>query len=518
MGNSGAAADGWTSARLLRTFSSVLVVEAITWAGYRLIQVNATTIAFLYLIAIILIALRWGLTESVAASIASVLSLNYFYIPPIGSFTVQDPENWVALFAFLMTSFVITQLSVRARREALTALSQRAEMERLYSFSRGILLTDPSRADAAESPAAQIAHQLVQVFDCPGAAVFDGASGQLYCAGPESLDSEADRLGQTVVHGTTERDQAKDLVIFAISLGGRPIGSAAIRKLDLSEPARESLANLIAIGLERAHSFQSAGRAEAARQSEELKSTLLDAIAHEFKTPLTSIKAAASGLLVLADKGPPGSPERELASIVEEETDRLNVLVSETIRMARIEAGKVRLERTLAMPEDVVRTAIEQLGSRAVDRSVSIRCDSGLGPVLLDPELFAIAIRQALDNALKYSPQNRPVEVLLSEPAGELVVEIRDHGPGIPPREQAQVFEKFYRGMSTGRHVAGSGMGLSIAREIIELHGGRAWIESRPGDGVSFFAAVPVAGSVSAKAVQPEAVQAETVQKDREVR
>jgi two-component system, OmpR family, sensor histidine kinase KdpD len=159
--------------------------------------------------------------------------------------------------------------------------------------------------------------------------------------------------------------------------------------------------------------------------------------------------------------------------------------------MARIETGKVRLERMPVDPEDVVRSALAQLGSRAGDRSVSIECDPSLNAVPLDPELFAIAIRQVLDNALKYSAPNQPVEVLLREHDNEFLVEIRDHGQGIPKGEQGHVFEKFYRGAGSGKHVPGSGMGLSIAREIVELHGGRAWIESKPGQGTSFFAAIP---------------------------
>jgi two-component system sensor histidine kinase KdpD len=471
---------------LLRTFSAVVIIEAITYAGHRVVPVNATTIGFVYLIAVLLIALRWGLTASVASSLAAVLSLNYFYVPPIGSFTVQDPENWVALLAFLTTSFIVTQLSVRARLDAVNAISSRSEMERLYSFSRSILLTDASREPVPE----QIARQLVQVFDCPGAAVFDAASVELYTAGPENLDSEAARMRQTAVHGSIERDTAKDLVIFPVNLGGRPIGSAAVKKLELSEPALDSLANLIAIGLERARTVQSANRAEAARQSEELKSTLLDAIAHEFKTPLTSIKAAASGLLDLVRKLPSTAPERELASVVEEETDRLTALVSETIRMARIEAGKVRLERVPVDPRDVIQTAVAQLGSRAADRTISIDSGSAPATVSLDPELFAIAVRQAIDNALKYSPAGRPIDIFLRQANDEFVVEVRDHGPGIAPGEQGRIFEKFYRSPGNGKHIAGSGMGLSIAREIVELHGGHAWIESQ-GDGVSFFTSMP---------------------------
>ena len=159
--NSGA--ESWTSARLLRIFISVGIVEAITFAGFRLIPVNATTIGFVYLIAVVLVALRWGLTESITSSIISVLNLNYYFLPPIGTFTIQDPANWVALFAFLTTSIAISELSVRARREAVMAQARRAEMEQLYSFSRAILLTD-----ANESIAGQLAQDMAEWMTAQG--------------------------------------------------------------------------------------------------------------------------------------------------------------------------------------------------------------------------------------------------------------------------------------------------------------------------------------------------------------
>jgi two-component system, OmpR family, sensor histidine kinase KdpD len=468
----------------LRAIASLAVIAALTAFGFKLLTVNATTIGFAYLIAIVIIATAWGLAEAIAASIAAVLTLNYFFLPPIGTFTIEDPENWVALLAFLTTSVIVSQLSVRARREAIAAIRGQAEMQNLYSFSRAILLAGPQDAIAA-----QAAQQLAQVFECAGAALLDATIGEIYYAGPERLESLAETLRQTAVNGSTSHIPESGVTVFAVSLGGKPIGSAAVKGLDLSQPALESLANLIAIGLEKARSLEAASRAEAAHQSEDLKSTLLDAIAHEFKTPLTSIKAAASGLLVPATE----ESHRELATIIDEEADRLNALVSEAIQMSRLDAGKVRLERELTAPEVPIRTALRQLGARAEDRAVSIDVAPGLQPISADVQLLAIAMRQVLDNAIKYSPAGKPIAVSLKlAPGGELLIEIRDQGPGIPEKEQTLIFDRFYRGQGIRKRAPGSGMGLAIVREIIELHGGRVWVEAaRNPAGTAFFASVP---------------------------
>jgi two-component system sensor histidine kinase KdpD len=249
----------------------------------------------------------------------------------------------------------------------------------------------------------------------------------------------------------------------------------------------QALLNLVAIALERVRTEEAANRADAARQSEEFKSTLLDAIAHEFKTPLTSIKAASTSLL---SDSPALSPQfRELAAIIDEETDRMNQLVTEAVRMSQIDAGKIRLERESLEIPAVLARVVEHFESLSAGRSMRLDPSPNLPRVSADAELLSLALRQLIDNALKYSPPASPIRIAAGVEGERVVIRVHDRGPGIPQRERERVFDKFYR--RSGAGVPGTGLGLYIAREILRAHGGDLWIEGEPGHGSEFCAALP---------------------------
>jgi two-component system sensor histidine kinase KdpD len=248
--------------------------------------------------------------------------------------------------------------------------------------------------------------------------------------------------------------------------------------------------NLVAIGLERVRGQEAANRAEAARQSEELKSTLLDALAHEFKTPLTSIKAAASAMLSTPDSLP--QEQRELVTIIDGEADRIARLVTETIQMARVEAGKFQLSPAPHSPSSLIAVVLEQVKPMTDEREIRVTVSSGLPSISVDAGLVQLAIRQLVDNALKYSPSTTPVTISARGTAGGVAISVADHGPGIPEAEQSKVFERFYRGAADRHHVAGTGIGLTIAREIMRAHGGDVSLTSRPGQGAEFSLLFPV--------------------------
>jgi two-component system sensor histidine kinase KdpD len=276
-----------------------------------------------------------------------------------------------------------------------------------------------------------------------------------------------------------------------VRLGGQPIGSLAIRDSSLSDAALQSLLNLVAIGLERALSQEAMNRAEVARRSEELKSTLLDAIAHEFKTPLTSIKAVTTDLLSdAADQLP--ERQRELVSIADEGTDRLSKLVTEAIQLARIEGGQFRLNRGVHLPSALVSAALRQMKSFTEGRDIRVSVAENLPPVWVDSDLIQMVISHLLDNALKYSPSGSPIAVDARFVDGRVVVSVSDQGPGIGEDEQSRIFEKFYRGKREGK-LKGSGMGLAIAREIMSAHGQEIWVASSLGSGSKFGFSLPVA-------------------------
>jgi len=462
----------------------IAIIAAITWVGYGLLPVNETTAGFAYLLAILFIAARWGLAESITASLTAVLAYNFFFLPPIGKFTIADPQNWVALFAFLATAITASHFSRQAKMRALEAMDRQKEMETLYAFSRSILLIQPSQPVAK-----QLAMQIAQTFNASAVALYDRESGQTYHSGPEDFPDPDDQLRKAAVEGTFFRDDATRSLITSVRLGAQPIGSLGLRGADLSDSALQGLANLVAIGLERNRALASASRAEAARQSDELKSTLLDALAHEFKTPLTSIKAASTALLS-SDGLEPGQ-RRELLSVVDEEADRLSILVTEAIQMARIEAGRVHLRRDHQDVPGLIESVLEKLKPRTEERAIQVRISSQIPPIWVDRELIEVALRQLIDNALKYSPPDTPVRVEAEAESGRVIVSVADSGPGIPEAEQTRIFEKFYRA-DAARHVPGAGLGLVIAREIIHANGGEIWVESKPGEGSIFRFSVPV--------------------------
>ena len=234
-----------------------------------------------------------------------------------------------------------------------------------------------------------------------------------------------------------------------------------------------------------------------ARQSEELKSTLLDAIAHEFKTPLTSIKAVTTDLL-----SEPASElnqhQRELISIADEGTDRLSKLVTDAIQLARIEGGTFRLNRGIYFPGSLVSAALRQMKSLMDGREITVSAPDNLPPVRVDAELIQLVIAHLLDNALKYSPPGSPISLGACAGENKVIVYVHDRGPGITEDEQPRIFEKFYRGKND-RNLKGTGMGLAIAREIIRAHGEEIRVTSKPGQGSEFSFSLPIAPPSSAE-------------------
>jgi two-component system sensor histidine kinase KdpD len=276
------------------------------------------------------------------------------------------------------------------------------------------------------------------------------------------------------------------LAILPLSLGGPQFGSLALTAGSISEAAQNSIANLAAVALERSRTQELASRADAARQSQELKSTLLDAIAHEFKTPLTSIKVAVS---LLAGDG--DSSGKEPLTIIDEETERLETLITEAIEMARIEAGKLRLERQRHSVAEVLHAALQKMELALKEHGTCLEIPDDLPDVLVDQELLGLAIRQLVGNAVKYTQPESPIMIRATAGEGMITIVVADCGPGIPEKDQERIFDRFYRVPETASGVPGSGMGLAIAREVVEAHGGRLWLQSTPGQGSEFFLTLP---------------------------
>jgi two-component system sensor histidine kinase KdpD len=478
--------------KLSRVAASLAATVAITVICYRFLHVNATTVAFFYLPVVLVIATFWGLLESTIAAVASVLCFNYFFLPPILTFTIADAQNWVALLAFLATAIIGSQLSSYARRQTSEAWRSKLETEQLYSLSRTILLLDEHA-----SAASQLAGHIARLFGFKNVTIFDRYSGAIHAAGAggECSQDLARELKKVVSQTMIVKDSERRMVIAPIRLGSEPIGSLAAEGVVLTDGALQAILNLIAITIERERQREETTQAQAERKGEKLKATLLDAIAHEFKTPLTSIKAAAGSLLassvIQKCTTPESAAAHELITVIDEETDRLNELVSDAIQMARIEAGAVKLRKRSCKLQDVLDTLVRDLEKRKDGRMLIVQLSDNLPAFVADPDLMNLTLRQLVGNALKYSPQLSSITITASHQDGQIVIQIRDEGSGISKADQEHIFDKFFRGSANERQVPGAGMGLAIAREVARAHGGDIWVESEVGHGATFSLAVP---------------------------
>jgi two-component system sensor histidine kinase KdpD len=467
----------------LRFIASVLAVSA-TLALYRwVLAVNNTTVALSLLLVILAVSARWGLAEATLASVVAVLGLNYYFLPPVGTFTVQDPQNWVALIAFLVTAVTASQLSARARRRAAEAEARRLEIERLYALVQAMILSGNVRRTIRE-----FVQTVVKVFGCDAAAIYYRSGEEFFRSGPESSPVTDHDLLAAVEVGDVCIDAARRLVTAPVRLGGRSLGSLALLGEVPSEQTVRAIVNLVAITVEKARALEDAGHAEAARQSEVLKSAMLDSLAHDIKTPLTSIKAAVTSLLSTT-----ADADRELLTIINEEADRLNQLAAEVIAMARVEAGKLHLEKRPVAAAELIEGALAELGV-ASGQAVVIRIAAGLPAAECDPEFVQQVIKQLLENALKYSPEGGDVTVSAERKGAKIVIGVADRGPGIEEDERARIFDKFFRGRRHRFETKGTGMGLAIAKGIIEAHGEKIWVESEPSHGSAFYFSLPVVG------------------------
>jgi len=455
------------------------VVGVITALYAVLLPVNPTTVALTYLIAILLIATRWGIVDATATSVIAVLCFNFFFLPPVGTLTIADPQNWVAFMAFLATAIVASQLSGRARQRALDASNRQRDLERLYALSRALLLSD---SDA--SIASAIARHVREIFELPVAGVYDQRADVVAWSGPRDSPEFDARLREVARKATTFVDPS-GVTVLAIQLGGAPIGSLALVSRGLDDTVLHSIANLAAIGLERARSRDATAKAEAAQQSTELRATVLDALAHEFKTPLTSMKAAATDLLASTSTTP---HDRELVSIIDEDLNRFQVLVTDAVSMLRIDAGTFAVHRDRHRLEEIVAATMRAFDGRLDGHRTTLRIPPGM-TIDADRELLSLALRQLIDNGLKYSPPASSIGVD-AEANGDVRVTIRNSGSVIPESEQSKVGERFYRSPQA-RQIPGTGMGLSIVRQIVQAHGGRLSLDSSAEAGTAFTLSFP---------------------------
>lgn len=462
----------------------MFLVAAVTALYRTVIHVNNTTVALSLLLVVLGISTFWGLAEATVASVAAVLGFNFYFLPPIGTLTIQDPQNQAVFIAFLVTAITTSQLSARARRRTAEAEARRLEIQRLYDLVQTTMLSGNPRKTIRE-----FVQKVVQVFGCEAAAVYYSATDEFFRSGPESKPVTDHDLRAAAEVSDASLDLTRGVATAPVRLGLRPLGSLALLGPLPSAQMVGAIANLMAISIEKARALEDASRAEAERQSEVLKAALLDSLAHDIKTPLTSIKAAVTSLL-----GSPGTANQELLTIINEEADRLNQLAAEVVAMARIEAGKVRLEKKPVQPAELISNTVADLEASLHGRPLQVDVPPGLPPADADPEFIQQIIKLFLENALNYSPAGSPISLSAALANGKIVIGVADRGPGIQENERALIFEKFYRGREHRFQTNGTGMGLAIAKGIVDAHRERIWVESEPGHGSAFYFTLPVYG------------------------
>ncbi|HUK51788.1 MAG TPA: DUF4118 domain-containing protein [Candidatus Binatia bacterium] len=471
--------------QVLQLSAALVIVAGVTFGYWRLLHVNQTTVALTFLLAILAVSTLWGMSVAAVMSVVAMLAFNYYFLPPIGTLTIADPQNWVALAAFLVTAILGSQLAARARKEMEAAHRRRREIERLYTFSQKLL----GEGNVIQLLNA-VPNHMVETFEAGAAALFLPEKQKFYRSGLGALQLDEERLREAFSRNEPLLDVEGAFYFAPVRLGVRAIGSFGISGPRLDRQSLEALGTLIGIAVERARTVELLGKTEADRQGERLKSALLDSITHDFRTPLTAIKASVTSLLTPATGETP--QQRELLTVIDEECDRLNHLVAEAAEMARLEAGEFELRLAPVEVREIVDLALGHCRNALGHREVRVRIPDGLPAVRADLERAKEVVSQLVDNANHYSPADRPIIISAESNGNFVVTSVADHGPGIEEMEQAIIFDKFYRGKDQRYLVQGTGMGLPIAKAIVEAHGGSISVTSQLGHGSIFSFTLPI--------------------------
>ncbi|HLI75921.1 MAG TPA: DUF4118 domain-containing protein, partial [Acidobacteriaceae bacterium] len=358
------------------------------------VHVNPTTVALALLLLILLLASEWGLRYAIAVSLLATACYNFFFLPPVGTFTVADPQNWLALFAFLATSVIASRLSHRARNRAEEAQSRQRELEVLFRLSRELLRTD-NVSDLLHTVPSTVA----SVVGARGSALYLLEGDRLFQAGYQHTKSverpHFRQLSETLASVRVESDEIQ----IPMRTGVRPRGLILLSGATLSMQTAEAIGDLVSVAIDRVQALEQLAKGEAAKESERLRNLIIDSITHELRTPLTSIKGSASTLLNgrLDDES-----QHELLTIIDEESDRLNKLVSEAVEVAQLDTQQVHL----TFGKISLATLVEQARKACfwIENDHPLHVD--VAPDLMvkgDLDFLQKALCNLLENAAKYS-------------------------------------------------------------------------------------------------------------------
>lgn len=470
--------------------------------------VGLQSVLLVFLMAILVSAIAWGLLPSLFACVLSVLAFNFFLLPPVYTFTIADTDNAVALFFFFIVAVIVSNLTAATRSQIVIARSRARTTAALYGFSRKVAgigtLDDLLWATVHQVSSMLNVHTVLLLpNDQEGGSVLALAAGYP----PEDRLDAADMAAACWCweHNETAGrggDTLPDARWFFLPLrtGSGLVGVIGIEREEhgplLNPDERrliDALADQAAVAIERISLARGLAEARVLAETDRLRGALLTSISHDLRTPLASILGAASSLRSYAERYSPEQRE-ELLSTLQDEAERLNRFVGNLLDMTRLESGAVELRLDLVDVTEIVGSALERAVNVLVGHHIEIDIAADLPMLKLDPLLFEQVLFNLLDNAAKYAPPGSRIDVHARRDGDAVTIEVLDEGAGIPPGDLERVFEKFYRVRAQDRQRAGTGLGLAICRGFVEAQGGRIDAQNRRGrSGAMLTIRMPVA-------------------------
>ncbi len=483
-----------------------LLASLVAWA-FQDFGLAETNKALVFLLAVALVAARFGLGPGITAAFVGVLAFDFFFVPPYLTFAVADAQ-YVITFAILMVvAVIVSSLAARLRNQVRASRARERRLEALYRMSREL-----SGMAGRHQLAAVAQREVRETFGADTSLYLPGSDGRLE---PVVSSGAADVPGQREAavaqwvmdhahiagEGTDTLPDAKGLFVPLLT----PRGTVGV--LRVAQPEQETLllpdnrqlletlAQQIGVAIERDELVEETRGVVLEIERERLRSSLLSSVSHDLRTPLAAIAGASSTLLELSDSADPAQ-RRELLEELVEESNRLARLVDNLLNMTRLEAGKIVVDKQWFPLEDVIGSALGRLRQELAGRSVDKHLPEDLPLVPLDGVLVEQALVNLLDNAVKYSPPGSPLEVSAQVHDDEVRVSVSDRGQGLAAGEEERVFDKLFRGSASSTSGGrGAGLGLAIVTAIVTAHGGRVWAENRPGGGAEFNLTLPLGES-----------------------
>src|ERR1035437_80678 len=389
--------------------------------------------------------------------------------------------NSVMLLAFVLVASLIIFFLMRARNNAREAASWRAQVLDLHELTRRTL-----EMNLRLEPGPQLAELVHDIFALEAVAVFDAELHQVYAAGHWNAGPQ--ELAQNVYYfGTSDDDPKTGLGSRVDRLGTVPIGSLVVRG-DTSPLTNSAIASLIAIAFDRYRAFANESRMETERRTEQLRSTVLDGLAHAYKTPLTAIRAASTGLGEMGNLSP---GQAELVALIDEQTGLLADLTTRLLTTARLDAGEVIVHATPVDVAPLVEEVVTSLGDRLASMKVELDIPEKRVVLECDRQMMVMLLTQYIDNACKYSIFGSTITIRAEKVHAEIVFSVRSFGPVIPINDRERIFDRYYRSTARASRASGTGIGLSVAKRVALLHSGSVWVTSDETDGTTFFAPTP---------------------------